>query len=194
VGPRVAKHPGVRLLTLALALLSGACVLLPPSHTELGTALSIGKREGAVTHVATGVHLASAVDAPYDLGVGYTADLDCCGVQAQGMYLEYSARQRQRGNLRTSIGGRGVIFFDDGEVGAGAFARAGVELYTTAKGGFVESSGRGFAAGAVAGAFAVGLYVEAGYEHLPDGARAFLATAGITVRLPAIAALVLASR
>jgi hypothetical protein len=176
------------LVPLALVLFGGCAFVLPPSSTEIGWA---GSARGTVTHVATGVHLASAIDTKDDYGVGYTANLDRCGVQSQAISLEYARRQSPSPHVRTSLGGRAVLFFgDEDRVGTGAFLRATAEVYGRSKFGFAESGhGNGAVAFIEAGAWGLGVYAEAGYQRLPDDSRAFLATTGLTLRLPFMAGL-----
>jgi hypothetical protein len=201
-GKALASPAPVRSLAVLPLLLTGACAFVaPPSYTTIGTAAIGGDRGGALTRFATGVHLASAVDTSHDVGVGYTVDLDDdpdgnTRVQSQGMYVEYAHRQRPSEHVRTSVGARAVLLYDGCGCGAGsgAFVRLGAELYGTSAGGFAEGDHSGVVAAYAAGAWGLGVYLDAGFESLPGGARAFLATTGLSVRLPFMAGFAIASR
>ena len=110
-----------------------------------------------------------------------------------GFYLEASRRLHAspRSRHRSFVGGR-VNFL---------FARPGDEIDTT-----VELAGRvsweifnkahtlrdsrskcGWQVTVTHGVTAIGLFAETGYRHLSDGEGAWVATAGITARLPVVA-------
>ena len=186
--------------TRALAVLSAtllptlpACFpyALPPGQVEVGMARYATGGKETILHVAAGVHSASVpglVDKPMDFGIGYGADLfsakegETSKVRTHGLYGEASRFVLRQPAYRVSFGGRGEMLFGGGEIGWGALARGAAELYQEAD--RVPSAGNLCDIHGGSGALAAGVYVESGYERLPNGVQAWITTAGLTFRWP----------
>jgi len=178
-----------------------------PSSTVLGDGAHVGM------HVLAGLHWASLSprwNNPLDIGIGYVYDgfadnsdtpapapdgaLLAAGPGAprdtnprtavHGLYLEAARRTGGTRHRRSWLGVRAELLFGSvgGETrtGAGLVGRAAWELFTP-----IRASGRN---GGALGMFGVGVYLEAGARLLPDGRAGVMTTAGVSMRLPAIAA------
>jgi len=195
------------LLLLVLLLPLSGCpfgAALPPSRTEVGQAFTT-VNGGALApnfHLKTGAHMAGASlnpRFPVDVGAGYLLE----SVQrdgppgrgwVHGAYLEATLPLREIGpRSRGFWGGRAELLWDSAgpatqtRLGAGVAARIGVEWFTLGEGTSPFHSR--CAAGVVyhRGATALGFFAEGGYQWLPEGRGAMIATAGISVRLPFMA-------
>jgi hypothetical protein len=200
--PSKTLGPGA-LSILVLAAASG-CALpyaLPPAQVDIGADRAFRADEPTAFHLAAGVHAASLGPATIprsdavDIGVGYVLDRDHQRVRDQGVYGEAAWFFVRRPHVRLAAGVRGEALFSGAGYGSGAYARLAGELFAQGSGaGEVDSSKGG---GCNGGSFrwggvpATGLYVEAGGQHLPDGREAVVATAGLTVRIPAVAGILL---
>jgi hypothetical protein len=182
---------GLVVTTLSAALASG-CIpyALPPGQAGFGFARDTSV-DRTVVRLSAGVHTASIprlVEKPLDFGVGYMGDLysnkegEPSKVRTHGLYGEASRFVYKRPFFRTSLGARAEVLFGGGEVGWGALARGAAELYKD--GVYVPDSNDVCRIHGGAGAFAFGVYVESGYERLPNGIQAFASTAGFTFRWP----------
>ncbi len=171
--------------TLALPCLVG-CVapfLTPPVRAELGASVSEGDR---AVHAGGGVHLASATrgsDQRFDLGVGGFGDWYEHLPSQGGLYVEAAVFVERNARRRTAVGGRGELLWANG-MGTGTKLRVDHELFGGGTKDFSSSDMCGFMHGVRSGTLAIGLFAEAGRVWLPDAA-AWVATAGITMRLPA---------
>src|SRR5262245_41153762 len=163
---------------------------LPPGQLEVGLARDGKWGQGTIAHVNAGIHSASVptlVDKPMDFGVGYGADLfgsqhgRPSEARVHGPYAEASRFVVRWPSARISAGLRGEMLIKDGNLGWGALARGGAELfhehhYTPGTWPCEIHGG--------SGAIGYGVYVESGYQRLPWGGNAFIATAGFTFRWP----------
>ena len=81
------------------------------------------------------------------------------------------------------------------ELGSGAYARVSSQFFAAGTGHGAGNSQGGDGCGnallAWRGVPATGIYVESGAQALPDGRQAFVATAGVSLRLPALAGLLI---
>lgn len=176
-----------------------------PSSTLLGDGPHVGM------HVLAGLHWASLSprwNNNLDIGIGYVYDgfrddngtptapdgallaagpsapRDTPRTAAHGLYLEAARRTGGTHHRRSWLGLRAELLFGsvDGETrtGAGLVGRAAWELFTP-----IKASGCN---GGALGMFGVGVYLEAGARLLPDGRAGIMTTAGVSMRLPAIAA------
>jgi len=175
-----------------------------PSSTLLGDGPHVGM------HVLAGLHWASLSprwNNNLDLGIGYvydgftddgaptapdgailaagpTAPRDTPRTAAHGLYLEADHRTGGTHHRRSWLGLRAELLFGSvgGETrtGAALVGRAAWELFTP-----IKASGCN---GGALGMFGVGVYLEAGARLLPDGRAGIMTTAGVSMRLPAIAA------
>lgn len=217
VGPRFALRPRVRASSLVLGLLvwlwaSPAVAgggFLPPTRVDVSPSSTL-TNDGAHVglHVLAGVHWASASPSwktDFDVGIGYVYDRFAATdgprslalsstsppaleaepwVGVHGTYLELARKAAGSRHRRHWLALRAEMLFGSvaGEtrMGMGLTGRAAWELFATVKAG-----GGG---GAILGAVAIGTYVEVGARQLPDGRGALLTTAGLSVRIPFIAA------
>jgi hypothetical protein len=162
--------------------------------------------------VSTGAHLASGFkrrDIPFDVGAGYVferIDADVAPeelamsanggetptdhVDAHGAYVE-AAHVLSRGSAHRSwLGARGEVLTretaDGRRVSAGAHARLAWELFGPSEGGGTFTTRCGGGAGFAYGSAGIGLFVESGAQWIEEEETAFVATAGLTLRLPLI--------
>ncbi len=163
---------------------------IPPGQLEVGLARDGKWGQGTIAHVNAGVHSASVptlIDKPMDFGVGYGADLfgtrhgRPSEVRVHGPYAEASRFVFRRPYARVSVGLRGEMLIKNGDLGWDLLARSGAELF----------SERHYSPGQTpcevhggSGALGFGVYAESGYQRLPWGGGAFIATAGFTLRWP----------
>ena len=189
---------------------------LPPTRSEVSTIAAAGA-EGMQPGIrlATGAHIASGARSrtfSTDVGLGYvyerleasTARNEMMGPRPAGQtratpstsahhgpYVTVARRIAGRGSGRAWLGARGELLFttheDDWRPGLGATVRLDWEVFAPAEGIAADSDHRGFAVAGVYGAIATGVFAEAGYRRFPDGDKAFIAIAGVSLRLPLIA-------
>jgi len=184
----------VSLAVVALpALLASACFpyALPPGQASFGFARDVDAHE-TLARLSAGVHTASIprlVEKPLDFGVGVMADLysskngETSKSRTHGFYADAARFVYRRDFFRASAGVRGEMLFDDGVIGWGALARGAAELFRETH--YAPDGNNGpCALHGGAGAAAIGVYVETGYEGLPGGVPAFVSTAGFTFRWP----------
>ncbi len=159
-------------------------------------------------HVLAGLHWASLSprwNNPLDLGLGYVydgfddprpapdgallavapgAERDAPRTSVHGIYFEAARRNGGTHHRRSWLGMRAEVLFGSvrGETrtGVGLVGRAAWELFTPVKASGVN--------GGALGILGLGVYLEAGARLLPDGRAGVMTTAGVSVRLPAIAA------
>ncbi len=178
----------MRLFVLAVTLTG--CVVpiaIPPLRGEVGGATLIGQHTPAL-HVAGGASVASGTvnrDQKFDLGLGGFVDLTQRATSVRGIYVETSMFIDPGELSRTSVGLRGELRLADGLAGSGAKLRIDHEIFSSATKEFVTDDHCGTMVGRYHGTAAIGLYGEAGRVWQPDGVAAWMATAGITVRIPA---------
>ncbi len=190
-----------RTLAILPALLPAACIIPfagPPARMDFGAAHAFRDDEQTGFHFDIGLHTASLGPEVipksdlFDVGVGFTVDVDHDGTRGKGFYGSgewFVLRQRY---FRIGAGLRGEYLFAGPSTGSGAYARVTGEFY-----GIGSGNGQGNASGgcgvllAWRGVPAAGVYVESGGQHLPDGREAFVATAGLSFRLPAMAGIVI---
>jgi len=179
------------VFAVLLAALPGCFpYVLPPGQLEVGLARDGKWGQGTIAHATAGIHTASIptlVDKPMDFGVGYGADFFGARhgrnseVRVHGPYAEASRFVFRRPNVRVSVGLRGEMLIKDGELGWGALARSGAELFHEHS---VPAGPWPCEVHGGSGALGFGVYVESGYQQLPWAGHAFIATAGFTFRWP----------
>lgn len=181
-------------LAFVLVLFASGCIIpfaIPPLKGEVGGASRIGhedERNSSSLHGAVGSHLASGTQNPdqrFDVGAGWTFEKTKDDF-ASGVYFDTSVFiDRSRGS-RTSVGGRGEFRWVDGGNAVAAKLRIDTELTWTGQSDFKGDDKCGTTSGTHFGTTAVGLFVEAGRLWGPEmsGGDAWVATAGLTVRLP----------
>jgi hypothetical protein len=186
-----------RALAIAASLIPIACVIPfagPPARLDFGAAHAFRDDEQTAFHFAIGLHSASLGPETiprsdlFDVGLGFTVDADHDGTRGKGFYGSGEWFVVRRKYFRMGTGIRGEYLFTGPNWGSGAYARVSGEFFGSGTG-----SGDSHADGctdmllAWRGVPATGVYVESGAQHLPDGREAFVATAGVSLRLPALA-------
>lgn len=184
-----------------LAVLLGGCIIpfaTPPLKGEVGGATRIGRAtkldemergtgESAL-HAAVGTHVASATLTDrqrFDAGVGWTME-KTKDAMSNGIYVDGALFIDQTSFARTSVGARGEFrWLGDGH-GAAAKLRIDTELFKAGVSDFDSDDRCGSSSGRHYGTTAIGVFVEAGRTWAPStsGGDAWVATAGLTVRLP----------
>jgi hypothetical protein len=201
------------LLAAAASQLGCAAIagVVPPSRTEIGsTVIADGANPTTGLRFATGAHLASGQtrrDAKLDVGVGYVyervgapvaAEMDTGGYHvepeaaplcAHGGYVEVARALESSYTHRSWIAARGEMLSQGTVDGGrrmvnGAYARLAWEVYSTGAAAGGGSDPKVVSAGFAYGAVALGLYVESGYRAVEGERAAFVATGGLSLRLP----------
>lgn len=144
-------------------------------------------------HASVGTHVASATlsnKQKFDIGAGWTMERTKDSM-SNGIYVDTAWFIDRGSSARTSVGVRGELrWLDGGEANAGAAKlRIDTELFKTGTGTFEGEDHCGTMAGTHFGTSSVGLFVEAGRAWAPEmsGGNAWVATAGVTIRLPSTA-------
>ncbi len=183
----------MRLFVLAIACASFAClpVATPPARGEIGLATQLGGEQHA--RYAAGAHVASVVpdlDFPLDIGGGYVGT-DPISVKnrpmSHGIYAEGGPKIAGGRFWRAFAAGRAEYYFAPAgpDPAYAGLARLGIELAAPVRFEPVSSTGsRGFYVGVALGTFAVGAYMEAGYQRLVSDAGMTTIGGGLTLRLP----------
>jgi hypothetical protein len=193
---------------LVLALASpvaharGIAFLIPPAEVDVGVGAPLGDAAvGPSAEVLAGLHWASLYWKPskLDIGVGYvgsfravrpdyaarmTSGSEDHELRMNGGYLDLAYALDTRAHWRTWLAARGELFsaeLDHHSFSAmGAALRVATEVFVQ---GAAAGGGHGGGA-AVAGTFAIGLYVEASARDVPDQLGREQLTAGLTLRVP----------
>jgi hypothetical protein len=181
-------------MSLAALLLCAGCIIpfaVPPIRAELGAAAPIARENPTSLQVAVGSHLASGTrrdDQPFDLGAGYLRSQgigEGADDSGHGLYLDGALFISRSRRVRTSVGGRGELLWMPMGTSVGARLRIDHELFGTGARDFRGDNRCGVTSGTHIGTAAFGIFAEAGPQRLPGGDLAWLAAAGVTVRLPA---------
>ena len=181
---RYRRRPGPRVM-LPLKIDLGATGV----NTDQGYARGIA--------AAVGIHWASLSPTPTRLDVGLgvfgallatpvdPAAMQSSGIAYGGAYVEAGYALAAGSFWRTFATARGEYVgsaaFDETHAGVGGAGRLSVELFTSGVG--VEPRGL------FLGAYAIGLYIEAGARDMANGVSVFQAGAGLTFRTPLVFAL-----
>jgi hypothetical protein len=111
-------------------------------------------------------------------------------VEWHGGYLEVAHTIERSGAHRSWLGARGELLLqapDARRATVGGYARAAWELFSPREGAGVFAEGCGGGAGVAHGTLGLGVYVESGAQWSEDQGTAFVATAGLSLRLPFVA-------
>ena len=194
-----ARGAVLRSVVVVVAGLLGGCVIpfaIPPTRAEVGASSQVGQAgPNHGFHVGGGAHLASGnqrKDLPLDVGIGGFLDVADHGANTGGVYVDTALFVERHHDTRTSLGMRGELRIQndamtgDHRYGAGAKLRIDHEIYGAVSDDFSEDDRCGVAVGSHHGNVGVGVYVEAGPVWQPDDGRAWLATAGLTLRMPSV--------
>lgn len=177
-----------RMVRYAVLVLLAGCFpyAIPPLKGELGA--STHSRRPTAVRVAGGAHLASATlrrDQPFDVGAGVFYESAEGGSETKGGYADAAWFIDRGARTRTSLGLRGELRYDAmGRAGGGAKLRIDHEIFGPTTAGYSASDSCSAIFGSAYGSGAAGIYVEAGQAWLPGNETAFVATAGVTLRMP----------
>lgn len=195
---------GLVVIAAAPGIAHASGFATPPARVDVAPEVAnLGASHGYGLHLLAGLHWASLSSdprTPIDVGIGYVQDqlslpaptpagtitrksvqpgASSAPLVIHGAYLEVAPRVFGGEHQRAFVGLRVAYLSADlagGWVhGVGATARASYELFASGRGG-----GSGFAA---SGAFAIGVFVEAGVRDLA-GVAGFSSSAGLSVRVP----------
>lgn len=189
-----------------------AAILIPPIEAEYGAGTPVGEASSiANSHeLRIGVHWASLAWKPtrFDIGIGYTgtfrtvptaghtyvlrdgmATLDTeDSVSLNGLYFSLAYAIENHRHWRTWIGGRVDSFTGDYQGRSlnviGGAVRIGAEIFTAGAHGAGDRNALAF----MAGAWALGVYVEGTVRTLPDELGPVGVGAGVSMRVPFILA------
>ena len=190
-------------VTTSSAAAKPGVIFIPPAEVDLGADTPIGDViVGTATEVRAGMHWASLYWRPtsLDIGIGYvgsyrsvapplsTRGLEDHTFKLHGLYFNAAYAIETHTHWRTWLGVRieGMSGHYDGrryDV-IGVALRLAAELYSTGTG----AGGGNDVVGFFAGSFAVGVYVEGTHRTLPEELGATGVGAGVTMRIPFIAA------
>lgn len=144
-------------------------------------------------------HAGSDAPGRTDLALGGSGQTDpdpatLGGVDSQGAYLSAQHLLTHGSGSRSWLGLRGELLVADGPDGrhaaAGTYGRVDWELFAPGRGAGGYSDNCGGGAGVAYGVFGVGLYLESGVRWVDSERSAFVTTAGLTLRTPFLAGLV----
>lgn len=209
---RLASVALVICSTSAIASAGGfGGIVVPPAEVDFGVGPTLGHSTAVVgpsDELLAGIHWASLYWKPtdVDVGVGYvgvwrpvvpnyaarattpTQDVDNV-LHLDGAYFDVAYTLERHPHWRTWLAGR-VEYLSahvNGQTtfGHGVALRISTEVYTQAVGG----AGNHKAVGVMAGTFALGFYVEGSHRSLADELGPDAVTAGLSVRVPFIAAI-----
>jgi|GEM_PF-5604177 len=190
-----------------------AALVVPPSRTDVGAVAATDSSRSAA-RVSAGVHYASATrghNVAWDAGAGAIHEEEVPHVDAvdpakdpsvgkagsryrTGGYLEFSRAIQSNAYQRSWLGLRAEALMPSALRGPrrdqlvyAVMARLSTELYATGAGIGAEAADSAFVIGGYRGTFAIGLYAEAGLRGQLDGTPAFIASSGLSLRLPFMA-------
>lgn len=195
------------LMTVSSVAAAGkpGAIVIPPAEVEIGAASSVGPSEvGTATEFRAGMHWASLYWHPtrFDIGVGFVASYresfamtaersiapEDNTLSLKGAYVSAAYAIESHRHWRTWLGGRLEMLAGDHDgrsvTTTGVAVRLATELYSTGVGGVSDPH----VAALFAGAFAVGVYVEGIHRGIPGDLGEIDAAAGLTMRIPFIAA------
>lgn len=188
-----------------VAVAKPAGIIVPPVEAEMGAGSPLdGSDVGTSTEFRIGLHWASLYWKPtrWDVGVGFVTSSRSTftgtversiapeqqGLSLNGAYVSAAYAIESHKHWRTWLGGRFEMLGgerDGRDVSTtGVAVRLATEVFSAGVGGAGDHS----AVALFAGAIAVGVYVEAVQRGMPDGLGELDAGAGVTMRIPFLAA------
>lgn len=190
-----------RLVATLLALATQGCLPLmtPPLKGDLGYAARLGGDSGY--RFSAGTDVASLIpndELPLMAGGGYVQTSTTYGksrTPVHGLYLEGGPRVAGGRFWRVFAGPRLEYYFapKGADPAYAGIIRTSIELFGASTGEeTLKSTSRSPSAwwGVAFGMFAVGAYLEGGYQHLPNDAGFPLIGGGALLRIPATAGVV----
>jgi len=200
---------GLLMVVSASALAKPGGIVILPAEVDVGAGVPLGDATaGTSTEVRAGLHFASLYWKPtrFDVGVGYAGsfrDLAPAVLTASartmsttedptlslnGLYVTAAYAIENHAHWRTWLGGRVEALTgradEDRLTTFGVAARLATEMYIASAAGGGNNNALAF----FAGSFAIGVYVEATRRSLPAELGPVGVAAGLTVRVPFIAA------
>jgi hypothetical protein len=194
----------------APATASPGAIAVPPMSIDVGAGTPVGLAATATTVASTELRIGASWASLYwkptrfDVTIGYVGSfrtllddgvaarstaLPTTELRLHGLYTEMSYAIENHRHWRTWLGGRIETLTGDyreRSLGAvGAAVRIGSELYSTG----AHGGGDNKVVAMIAGAFAIGVYVEGTARTLPRELGPVGVGAGVTVRVPFIAAI-----
>ena len=133
----------IRVLAILAALIPVACVIPfagPPARLDFGAAHAFRDDEPTAFHFAIGLHTASLgpeiipKSDLFDVGPGFTVDVDHDGTRAKGFYGSGEWFVLRRKFFRMGAGIRGEYLFTGPNWGSGAYARVSGEFFAAGTG------------------------------------------------------------
>ena len=189
----------MRIFVLALTL-TGCVVALPGTRTEVGRSWSAAGR--AQSRIGVGTFVGSHVpnsDTRIEAGAGlfYEAKSNDEGdpmpePSERGAHADVGLTVLRTSFARAIVGLRYERYWGGLTKFAGK-ARLDLELVGFGSGDFRDSDSCSAAAGSHYGNMGLGVYAEAGRAWMMDDRSGWAATVGLTVRLPAFAAIVIST-
>lgn len=203
------------VVAAAMALTSPAwaspgAIAIPPMSIDVGAGTPVGLAATATTVASTELRIGASWASLYwkptkfDVSIGYlgsyrtllegdavarTTALPTNELRLHGLYTEVSYAIENHRHWRTWLGARIETLtgeYRERSLGAiGAAVRIGTELYSTG----AHAGGDNRVVAMVAGAFAIGVYVEGTARTLPRELGPVGVGAGVSVRIPFIAAI-----
>lgn len=193
-----------------IAHAGGGGIVIPPAEVDVGVGAPLGAQAtvGADTEILAGVHWASLYwkPTPVDIGIGYVGSFrqvlpgyepratmppaNDNELSLNGVYFDVAKTLQQHTYWRMWLAVRGELLA--GSVNHNSFSALGgaVRIATELYGGKLGCEGDHGGFAAVAGTFALGVYVEASHRELSPELGPNAVTAGVSVRVPFLAAVV----
>lgn len=184
---------------LSTLTLSACAFALPPTRTEVGRT---ARPDYNGTQIAVGADLGSALPTKvsrFEVGLGFigrtreeSGDLNW----QKGGYLDLGFAALNSKYARVLVGVRGERYGKKGELKV-AKLRIDAEVLGHVTGGGADAGGDGLAIGGALGNIGVGVFAEAGRsfsmsdDMVDSRAIGWMASAGVTMRLPAFGAIVI---
>lgn len=195
----------VALSVSSIAAAKPAGIIVPPVEAEVGAGAPVdGSEVGTSTEFRIGLHWASLYWKPtrWDVGIGFVTSSRSTftgtversiapeqqGLSLNGIYFSTAYAIESHKHWRTWLGGRFEMLGgsrDGRDVATtGVALRLATEVFSAGAGGAGDHS----AVALFAGAIALGVYVEAVQRGLPGGLGELDAGAGLSMRIPFLAA------
>lgn len=191
-------------LSACYLVMSGCAIALPSTRTEVGRT---ARPDSNGTQVAVGADLASALPTTvsrFEVGAGLiyrtrnesgVGDLNW----QRGGYLDLGYAVLNSKNARVIVGARGERYGHEGALKV-LKLRVDAEVLASVSGGGAEASGCSAVIGGSYGNVGFGVFAEAGRsfvigDEMADArASGWVASAGLTMRLPAIAGIAIGGK
>jgi len=188
----------------------GGAILVPPAEVDVGVGATSGDAvTGPSTDVLCGIHWASLYwhPTPVDIGIGYVGSIRSVlpgfgfvareaeptpidnKLRLNGGYFDLAYSLESKKHWRTWLAARGELL--SGTVNLHSFSALGyaLRINTEVFGQHAFAAAGRRVAAALAGTFALGVYVEASHRDIAPELGPNELSAGISMRVPFIAAI-----